>query len=105
VDGDLTKVNVQEPRVGCIQEAQERTQLCVRNLPRHVADLPGPKSPHEMRCWLRNNLDRLKWKTLGLFAFLGDDHWNASFQGSDLPIYMQHLRLQKRRAVTGNNWA
>ena len=105
VDSDLAKVNVQEASVGSTQEAQQGTQLCIRNLPWRVADLPEPKPPQEMCCRLGKNLDRLKWEALGLLAFLCDDHWSASFQGGDLPINMQHLRLQKRRAITGDSWA
>jgi hypothetical protein len=40
-----------------------------------------------------------------LFPFLRDHHWNASFQADYLPINMQHLRLQKRRAITSDDRA
>src|SRR5205809_3146256 len=56
-----------------------------------------------MRRRLGNNLDGLKWVALGLLAFLRNHLWNASFQRGDLPIDMQHLRFQKRRAITSDN--
>jgi hypothetical protein len=67
--------------------------------------LPKPKAPQEMRRRLGNNFDVLKWVALGLFAFLRNHHRNASFQGGDLPIDMQHLRFEKRRAITGDDRA
>src|SRR5207245_2314485 len=73
------------------------------DLPRHIAQLPEPEAPQEMRRRLGNNLDGLKWVALGLLAFLRNHHRNASFQRGDLPIDMQHLRFQKRRAITGDS--
>jgi hypothetical protein len=67
--------------------------------------LPEPNTAQEMRRRLGNNLDCLKWITLGLFAFLRDHDRNASFQGGDLPVDMQHLGLEKRRAITSDDRA
>ena len=54
------------------------------------------------RFW--NNPDRVKWETLGVFPFLRNYHRSASVQRGDLPVDMQHLRLQKRCAITGDDW-
>src|SRR6266496_1908826 len=57
-----------------------------------------------MRCWFRNKLNRLKWEALGFFALLRNHHRSTSFQRRDLPVDMQHLRFQKRRAITSDDW-
>src|SRR5947208_5346251 len=101
--GDLTEVNVQKPRVDSGEEVDQCAQLGVRNLPRHVAQLPEPKAPQEMRRRLGNNVDVLKRVALGLFAFLRNYLGNASFQRGDLPVDMQHLRFEERRAITSDN--
>jgi|SRR5437667_2021152 len=77
----------------------------MRDLPRHVAQLPEPKAPQEMCGRFRNNPDRLKWETLGVFAFLRNYHRSASVQRGYLPVDMQHLRFQKCRAITSDNRA
>ena len=54
---------------------------------------------------LRDDMNSLEWKALGIFPFLRDHYRSASFQRCDLPVNMQHLRLEKRRAVTSDNRA
>ena len=86
--GDLAEVNVQKPRVDFGEEVDQCAQLGVRNLPRHVAQLPEPKAAQEMRRRLGNNVDGLEWVALLLFSFLRNYYWNASFQRGDLPVDM-----------------
>jgi hypothetical protein len=38
-----------------------------------------------------------------LFPLLRNHHRLASLQGGYLPVDMQHLRFQKRRAITGDD--
>jgi hypothetical protein len=57
-----------------------------------------------MRYWLWNKLDRIKWEALGLLPFLGDHHRSASSQRGDLPVDMEHFRLQKGRAIGSDDW-
>jgi hypothetical protein len=93
---------VQNLSVVLVQDVEQRAEFATRDLPWLVAKLPEPKAPYEMRCWFANNVDRLKRKALRLFAFLRDDYWRALFQCGDLPVDVEHLRFQKRRAVTGD---
>src|SRR6267154_2624840 len=58
-----------------------------------------------MRWRLRNDVNWLKRIPVCILTFLRNDDWSASFQTSDLPIDMQHLRFEKRRAITTNNRA
>src|SRR4051794_15808569 len=58
-----------------------------------------------MHSWLANDAKRLKRIPRGIFAFLRNHHWSAPFQTGDLPIDMQHLRFEKRRAITSDNRA
>src|SRR5437899_3228076 len=82
---------LQKRRVDSGEEVDHCAQLGVRNLPRHVAQLPEPKAPQEMRRRLGNNVDGLEWVALLLFSFLRNYYWNASFQRGDLPVDMQHF--------------
>ncbi|PYL75328.1 MAG: hypothetical protein DMF26_08500 [Verrucomicrobia bacterium] len=67
--------------------------------------MPEPKAPQEVRSPLRQDANRFKWITLRILAFLRDHHRRASFQTGDLPVDMQHLRFEKRRAITSDNRA
>src|SRR5712691_10867637 len=100
---DLAEINVQKLSVHLSYDLQQRAKLAVRNLPRHVAHLSEPEAPQEMRSRLGDNVDRLKWVALSLFALLRDHHRTATFQTSYLPIDVQHLRFQERRAIAGDN--
>src|SRR4029077_7479957 len=105
MDRDLAKVNVQNASIDSTQGAEQRAQFSVRNLPRHVAQLPVPKAPEKMCCRLGNNLDVIKREALGLLSFLRNNEWSASSQRCDLPVDMEHLRFQKRRAIASDDRA
>jgi hypothetical protein len=47
-----------------------------------------------------NGLER---KSVRLFPFLRDYNWAEPLQPGDLPVDVQHLRLEKGRTITGNN--
>ena len=103
MNGYLAEVNMQNSRTMRVQDAEQRAEFGMGNLPWPVANLPEPKAPEEMRCRLGGNVDRVKREALHLLAFLGDDDGNASFQCGDLPVDVQHLRFQKGRAITGDD--
>ncbi len=48
-------------------------------------------------------VDFLKRKLFRIFALLCDDNRQNSLQRSDLPVDVEHLRFQKRRAVKCND--
>ncbi len=58
-----------------------------------------------MRSRLGNDVNRLKRIARCVFAFLRNHHRSASFQTGDLPVDMQHLWFEKRRAITSDNRA
>ena len=86
-------------------ECEQFAQFGIRNLPRLITKLSKPKPPKEMGWRLGNDLKRLKRITLRIFALLRNHHRSASFQTSDLPVDMQHLRFKKCRAITSDNRA
>src|SRR5215831_6953132 len=102
---DLPKVDVQKTRVRFTENAEQLPQFRLGNLPWLSAYLPKPKAPQEMRARLGNNVSAFERIALRIFAFLRNHHRSTSFQGSDLPIDMQHLRFEKRRAITSNDCA
>src|SRR6266581_4671041 len=70
-----------------------------------MAYLPEPIAPQKMRRRLGNNMDGLKRIALRILAFLRNHYQSASFQTGDLPVDMQHLRFEKRGAITSDNRA
>src|SRR5207249_3974138 len=100
---DVAKVDVQKMRARFTQNAEQLAQFCVGDLPRLIAQLSKPKPPEDMRSRLGNEPKRLKGIARGVFAFLRNHHRGASFQTDDLPVDMQHLRFEKRRAITRDN--
>ena len=52
-----------------------------------------------MRWWFGDDLDLVEWKLLRIFALLRDNERLDACEGRDLPVDMQHLRLEKSRAV------
>lgn len=102
MNGNLAEINVQELCAVFIQRVGQRTQFNRGNLPWNIANLPEPETPEEMRGGLANNVDGLKWKALCFFSFLRDHYRCEPFQGGDLAVDVQHLRFQKRRAITGD---
>jgi hypothetical protein len=41
----------------------------------------------------------------GVLALLRNHHRSAAFQTGNLPVDMQHLRFEERRAITSDNRA
>ena len=70
-----------------------------------IEKLPKPKAPEKMCGRFTYNIDAVKRKLRGVLQFLGEDNRPDPLQGSELPVDMQHLRFEKRRAVTSNNRA
>ena len=58
-----------------------------------------------MHSRFRDDMKRLKRIARGIFALLRNHHRSAPFQTGDLPVDMQHLWFEKRRAITSNNRA
>jgi len=50
-----------------------------------------------------NDKDGLERKTIRIFAFLRNDDRSKAVECGDLPVDVQHLWLEERRAIAGNN--
>src|SRR5258708_5371005 len=50
-----------------------------------------------------DDVDLIEWKPLRVLAFLGDNGWLNATKAGDLPVNVQHLRLEKGRAIKGDD--
>jgi len=53
--------------------------------------------------WPRNSFDVIKGEAPGVLDLLRHDEGLRAPQRSDLPVNVQHFRLQKRSAITSNS--
>ena len=53
------------------------------------------------RSW--NDVDLIQRELLRILALLRDDDWLNPAKSGDLPVDVQHLRLEKRRAIKGGD--
>ena len=56
-----------------------------------------------MRGWFSDDVDLIERKPVQVLAFLRDDNWLDAPKSRDLPVDVQHLRLEKGRAVEGDD--
>ena len=104
VDRDVAEINMQQLCVIFREDPLNPTRLAARHRPRCTSHAPIPEPPQEMQRRPRNQTDRRERKSLRLLAFPSDHHRPEAFQRSELPVDVQHLRLQERRAITGDDW-
>ena len=52
---------------------------------------------------LLDEMDLMEWKFLWILAFLGDNDGLNLLESANLPVDVQHLRLEKRRAIECDN--
>ena len=50
-----------------------------------------------------DNKERSERELLGILPLLRDDDWSESLERGDLPVDVKHLRLEKGRAITGDD--
>jgi len=55
----------------------------------------------QRRFW--DDVDLIEWKAARILAFLSDDNRRDALERDYLPVDVQHLRFQKRRAITGDD--
>src|SRR5207253_1075760 len=65
--------------------------------------LPKPEASQKMCCRFSDNIDRLEREEIGVLTLLRDDNRADACQSGNLPIDMQHLRLEKCCAVRCNS--
>ena len=95
----MAEKNVQELRVNALQSRDQSALFAGRDLPRLIAQLSKPKPPQEMRGRFSYETNVIKGKTCSVLALLRDDKWSHAPERGDLPVDVEHLRLQKRRAI------
>src|SRR6266404_3879650 len=55
----------------------------------------------QRRFW--DDVDLTEWEAARIFAFLSDDNRRDTLERDYLPVNVQHLRFQERRAITGDD--
>ncbi len=100
---DVPKIDVEKVGPGLAQEREERALLRLRDLPGRVHDIAEPETPEPVGGRARHERDRAEGKPLRFLAFSGDDHGAEPLERRDLPVDVKHLRLEKRRAITGDD--
>ena len=100
MDGDMPEINVEQLRIITIENCPQLLLFTARNLPRRVLKLLEPEPAQEMSWRFADNLDRRKWESRLFLTFLRDHDRTKPLQRRDLPVDVQHLRLEKCRAVT-----
>ena len=103
MDRDVPEINVEQLRLIFLEQMLDLQDLAVRNLPGRFSHRPKPEPPQEMRRRFSDDKDRFKRKPLRLLALLRDDHRPKPLQRGYLPVNVQHLRLEKRRAIAGDD--
>ncbi len=99
MDRDVTEKNVQKLRAFPVQNRGDRPYFPHRQLPGLVANLPKPEAPQKMSGRFLDNLDFLERKLFRILPFLRDHDRLHALETGDLPIDVQHLRLEKGCAV------
>ena len=94
---------MEQPRILAFQGLAQAAQFSGINLPRPVSNLAAPEASQEMKSGLGDNVDLIEGKFFRILAFLRDYHRPDPFQASDLPVDVEHLRLQERCAIERNN--
>src|SRR5437868_11612706 len=100
--GDVPEINVKQLRVHFATNRGQLPHFRWRNLPGRVLHLFEPEPANEMRRWFSDDRDFLEWIPLGFLALLRDHERLNALERSDLPVDVQHLRLEKSRAITGD---
>src|SRR5215471_14510749 len=103
MDRDVPEKNVQELRVLSLQNFGDGAHFALRNLPWLVANLSKPEATQKMERGFLDEMDLIERKRFGVLAFLGDDDRLNLSEPGDLPVDVQHLRLEKCRAIECGN--
>jgi|ERR1700730_6465789 hypothetical protein len=103
MDCDVPKKNVEKLRVVSVQNASDGGQFSAGNLPRLIVNLSEPEAPQKVGRRLFDDIDLIERKPVGIFSLLGNDHRLDAPKRGDLPVDVQHLRLEKCRAVKSND--
>ena len=100
---NVPEINMKQLSISPFENRKQLVQFSRRYLPWRLANLLKPKTSQKVRCRFSDNVDGRKGKSFCLLALLCDDDRAETFERCDLPVDVQHLRLQKRRAITGDD--
>ena len=101
VHAGVTKVNVHKIGAVTLQQRIECLVLAPVNDGRPSLHEFEPAVHQQICAPLWNDFDGIKRKTLGILHLFGDYEGINTSQCLYLPVNVQHLRLEKARAVTG----
>jgi hypothetical protein len=103
VHPDVPEINVHELRVRAPKFIAQPVRLGSVNHDRLPKDSLLPEASQLMGARLREDRHIIKGKTLRILALLAKHHGFPRLQSRDLPINMQHLRLEKGNNVLNSN--
>src|SRR5947207_3556071 len=72
-------------------------------MPGFFLNLPKPETQPKVHRRFSDDVDLIERKLLRILALLRDDNWLDPAKSGDLPVDVQHLRLEKSRAVKGGD--
>ena len=100
MDSDMPEINVEQLRIVAIENCPQLLLFTARNLPRRFSKLLEPEPAQEMSWRFADDFHGRKWESRRLLTFLRDHDRAKPLQRRNLPVDVQHLRLEKCRAVT-----
>src|SRR5450432_1493537 len=100
---DVSEINMQQSRAVFGKDADDLRRFGGRHLPRRIPNASKPKAPQKMHRGFWDHDDRLKRKSFRFLALLRDDERPETLERRDLPVDVEHLRLQERRAITSDD--
>ena len=101
--GDMPEINVKQFGLHFAQNGGQLFHFSRRNLPGRFLHLFEPEPANEMRRRFSDDRDFLEWISLRFLALLRDHERLEALERSDLPVDVQHLRLEKGRAIKGGD--
>src|SRR3954454_23715079 len=102
MDRDMAEIDVQQPRSVAIEHLHQTHGFAPGNHPRRIAELTKPNTPQGSRRRLGTNCQLLERKLIRVLSLLRDDDRPDTAERRDLPIDVEHLRLEKCRAIRGD---
>lgn len=103
VDARVTEVDVEDVGVAPFQDAGEGSVFAAVDDRRFAADVFEPEAAEEIAADWRNGFDVIERVAVGAAAFFGHHEGFPSLQAGDLPVDVEHLRLEEGCAVAGDD--
>ena len=104
VNCNMAKENMEETSILPFENLGQLAQFPGRNLPGQITNLAKPEAPQKMKSRPWNDINLIHRKPRGVFSLLRDYHRLKTLEAGDLPVDVEHLRLQKSRAIERDDW-